>query len=119
MRPATRPRHDLFIDTGPLRRNPAFRLLFASQFISGLGTMVSYVAVPWQLYELTHSNAQVGLLGLVQLIPVVVCGLLGGAVADRVDRKRLLIGSEMLMALCLAGLLLNTWRAAPSVLAIY
>ena len=109
----------MFLDTRPLRQNTAFRRLFTSQFISGLGTMVSYVAVPWQLYQLTHSNAQVGLLGLVQLVPVVVCGLLGGAVADRVDRKRLLIGSEALMALCLAGLLANALTASPSVLAIY
>ena len=109
----------MLLDIGPLRRNTAFRRLFASQFISGLGTMVSYVTVPWQLYQLTHSNAQVGLLGLVQLVPVIVCGLLGGAVADRVDRKRLLIGSEALMALCLAGLLANALAATPSVLAIY
>ena len=109
----------MLLDIGPLRHNTAFRRLFASQFISGLGTMVSYVAVPWQLYELTHSNAQVGLLGLVQLVPVVVCGLLGGAVADRVDRKRLLIGSEALMALCLLGLLANALSTVPSVLAIY
>jgi MFS family permease len=109
----------MLIDIRPLRHNRAFRLLFASQFISGLGTMVSYVAVPWQLYQLTHSNAQVGLLGLVQLVPVVVCGLLGGAVADRMDRQRLLIGSEALMALCLAGLLANAQSAQPSVLAIY
>lgn len=109
----------MLIDLGPLRRNPAFRLLFASQFISALGTMVSYVAVPWQLYQLTQSNAQVGLLGLVQLVPVVVCGLLGGAVADRLDRKRLLIGSEAVMALCVAGLLANTLLPTPSVGAIY
>ena len=109
----------MILDLGPLRHNTAFRRLFASQFISGLGTMVSYVAVPWQLYELTHSNAQVGLLGLVQLLPVVLCGLLGGAVADRMDRKRLLIGSEALMALCLAGLLANALSAAPSVVMIY
>ena len=109
----------MLLDIGPLRHNTAFRRLFTSQFISGLGTMVSYVAVPWQLYELTHSNAQVGLLGLVQLAPVVVCGLLGGAVADRVDRKRLLIGSEAVMALCLLGLLANALSAMPSVLAIY
>ena len=109
----------MLIDIAPLRHNAAFRRLFASQFISGLGTMVSYVAVPWQLYELTRSNAQVGLLGLVQLVPVVACGLIGGAVADRVDRKRLLIGSEALMALCLAGLLLNALAAAPSIIAIY
>jgi MFS family permease len=109
----------MLLDIGPLRRNTAFRRLFASQFISGLGTMVSYVAVPWQLYQLTHSNAQVGLLGLVQLVPVVVCGLLGGAAADRMDRKRLLLGSESLMALCLCGLLANALAAEPSVLAIY
>ncbi len=109
----------MLVDIGPLRHNPAFRRLFASQFISGLGTMVSYVAVPWQLYELTRSNALVGLLGLVQLVPVLVCGLFGGAVADRVDRKRLLIGSEALMALCVAGLLGNALLAAPSTLAIY
>ncbi len=109
----------MLLDISPLRHNVAFRRLFASQFISGLGTMVSYVAVPWQLYQLTHSNAQVGLLGLVQLLPVVVCGLLGGAVADRVDRRRLLIGSEALMALCLAGLLANALRDSPSALAIY
>ena len=113
----------MFLDLGPLRHNLAFRRLFASQFISGLGTMVSYVAVPWQLYELTRSNAQVGLLGLVQLLPVVLCGLLGGAVADRVDRRRLLIVSEALMALCLAGLLANALSGslghAPSVIAIY
>ena len=109
----------MLLDISPLRHNTAFRRLFASQFISGLGTMVSYVAVPWQLYQLTHSNAQVGLLGLVQLVPVVVCGLLGGAVADRVDRKRLLIGSEALMAACVAGLLANAMAAAPSALLIY
>ncbi len=109
----------MLLDLDPLRYNTAFRRLFASQFISGLGTMVSYVAVPWQLYELTHSNAQVGLLGLVQLGPVVVCALLGGTVADRVDRKRLLLGSEALMALCVAGLLANAVAATPSALAIY
>ncbi|MDM4766193.1 MFS transporter [Pelomonas sp. SE-A7] len=109
----------MLLDIAPLRHNLAFRRLFASQFISGLGTMVSYVAVPWQLYELTHSNAQVGLLGLVQLVPVVLCGLLGGAVADRVDRKRLLLASEGVMALCLAGLLANAMSAAASVWAIY
>lgn len=108
----------MILDIGPLRRDAAFRRLFASQFISGIGTMVSYVAVPWQLYQLTHSNAQVGLLGLVQLMPVLLCGLLGGAVADRVDRRRLLIVSEALMALCVAGLLANAW-STPSTLAIY
>lgn len=109
----------MLIDLRPLRHNAAFRLLFASQFVSALGTMVSYVAVPWQVYQLTHSNAQVGVLALVQLVPVVVCGLLGGVVADRVDRKRLLIGTEALMAACLAGLLANTMATTPSLPVIY
>jgi MFS family permease len=109
----------MLIDIGPLRHNTGFRRLFASQFISGLGTMVSYVAVPWQIYELTRSNASVGLLGLVQLVPVIVCGLIGGAVADRVDRRRLLMGSEALMALCVAGLLANALSATPGTVAIY
>lgn len=60
-----------------------------------------------------------GALALVQLLPVVICGLPGGAVADRVDRKRLLIGSESLMALCLAGPLANSLMGLPSLLAIY
>jgi len=109
----------MLIDISPLRHNTAFRRLFASQFISGLGNWVSYVAVPWQVYELTRSNAMVGLLGLVQLVPVVVCGLIGGAVADRVDRKRLLISTEALMAVCVTGLLVNAQAAAPNVFAIY
>jgi MFS family permease len=109
----------MLIDINPLRYNVAFRRLFASQFISGLGTMVSYVAVPWQVYELTRSNAQVGLLGLVQLVPVLACGLLGGAVADRVDRRWLLLVSEALMALCVAGLLANALRPEPSIWVIY
>src|ERR1700709_1949475 len=109
----------MFLDIGPLRRNTSFRHLFASQFISGLGTMVSYVTVPWQLYQLTHSNAQVGLLGLDQLVPVGVCGLLGGVVADRVDRKRLWIESRGGMRLCAAARLRNSLSASPSVAAIY
>ena len=109
----------MLLDIGPLRHNEALRRLFASQFISSFGSMVSYVAVPWQLYALTRSNAQVGALALVQLIPVVVCALLGGVAADRLDRKRLLVGAEALMALCLAGLLANALMHAPSVPWIY
>lgn len=109
----------MLLDFGPLRHNEALRRLFASQFISSFGSMVSYVAVPWQLYALTRSNAQVGALALVQLVPVVVCALLGGVAADRLDRKRLLVGAEALMALCLAGLLANALIPTPSVPWIY
>ena len=79
--------------------------------------MVSLVTVPCQ-YQVTHPNAQIGLLGIVQRVPMIVCGLLGGVVADRMDRRRLLLGSEALMALCLVDLLTNACNVAPSILAI-
>jgi len=75
--------------------------------------MASYVAVPWQLYELTRSHAPVGLLSIVQFVPVVHCGLLGDAVADRMPQVAA-AGSEALMALCLAGLLANALAPFPA-----
>jgi MFS family permease len=75
-----------------VERHRDFRLLFIGQLISFLGSMVSYIAVPYQVYQLTRSNAWVGALGLAQLIPVLLFGLLGGAYADRINR-RLLVGT--------------------------
>lgn len=87
--------------------------------ISFLGSMVSYVAVPYQVYELTKSNALVGALGLVQLGPVIIFGILGGAYADRLNRRKLLLVSEVLMILIVFLLGLNAWQPEPSVTAIF
>lgn len=70
---------------------PAYRRLWVGQAVSGVGLAVSVVAVSQQVWELTHSSLWVGLLGLANLLPLVVFGLWGGAVADAVDRRRLLI----------------------------
>ncbi|MDF2708270.1 MAG: transporter [Nonomuraea muscovyensis] len=70
---------------------PAYRRLWVGQAVSGVGLAVSVVAVSQQVWELTHSSLWVGLLGLANLVPLVVFGLWGGAVADAVDRRRLLI----------------------------
>jgi MFS family permease len=80
----------MLIDLTPLRKHRDFRLLFIGQLISFLGSMVSYMAVPYQVYQLSHSNALVGALGLAQLLPVLIFGLLGGAYADRINRRRLI-----------------------------
>jgi MFS family permease len=109
----------MFIDISPLRRHRDFRLLFVGQLISFLGSMVSYMAVPYQVFQLTKSNAMVGALGIAQLVPVLIFGLLGGAYADRVDRRYLLLACETAMALVVGALLLNSLLPSPSLLAIF
>lgn len=73
---------------------PAYRRLWVGQAVSGVGLAVSVVAVSQQVWVLTHSSLWVGLIGLANLIPLVVFGLWGGAVADAVDRRRLLIAGS-------------------------
>lgn len=81
----------LLIDVTPLRRYPAFRRLVGGQCMTLLGSQVTQVVVPWQVYSLTHSSVSVGAVGLAALVPLVVCGLYGGAVADAMDRRRLIL----------------------------
>lgn len=109
----------MFINISPLTKYRDYRLLFIGQMISHLGTMVSYMAVPYQMYELTRSTAMVGALGLVQLGPVVIFGLLGGTFADRINRRKLLLVSEGIMALLILLLLVNSFLPQPSVAAIF
>ncbi|MBV8716214.1 MAG: MFS transporter, partial [Chloroflexi bacterium] len=76
---------DLFrlatVDIRPLRHRD-FRLLFWGQLISTLGSQITYVAVPYQVYELTRSPLLVGLLGIVELVPVLALSMVGGLIAD-------------------------------------
>jgi MFS family permease len=83
----------LVVDTRPLTI-PAYRRIFAGQSTAILGAAVTAVAVPVQLYELTRSSWVVGLAGFVGLLPIVVFGLYGGAVADTTDRRRLYLTSS-------------------------
>lgn len=109
----------MWLDLGPLKRHRDFRLLYFGQFVSSLGTMTSYVAVPYQLYELTHNSLAVGLLGVVQLLPVLFFGLVGGAMADAVNRKMLLWIADAVMAIGALGLLFNSLLPHPSVALIF
>ena len=77
------------------------------QLVSELGTQLSTVAVPYQVYQLTHSSLDVGLVSLAQLIPLVAGSLLGGSLSDAVDRRRLLLITQALLACCSAGLAIN------------
>ena len=104
----------LRMDTTPLRTSRDFRLLFAAGTVFYLGAMVTYVAIPYQVYTLTGSNFAVGAIGLVELVPLVVFGLYGGALADHVDRRRLLIWTGVAPAAFTLVLALNAFRDHPS-----
>ncbi|MEE1769655.1 MFS transporter [Streptomyces sp. JV185] len=78
------------MDTRPLR-HPAYRRLWSSTIVTTVGSQLTAVAVPKQIYDITHSSAWVGYASLAGLLPLVVFALWGGAVADTVDRRKLLL----------------------------
>ncbi len=109
----------LRVDVTPLRESRDFRLLFLAGTVFYLGGMVSYVAVPYQLYQLTGSNFAVGALGIVELVPLLLFGLYGGALADHVDRRRLLVVTGVAQALLTAVLMVNAFLDVPRLWVIY
>jgi MFS family permease len=96
----------ILLDVEPLRRDRDFRLLWLGQVISGVGRQVTVVALAFQLYVLTGSTLAVGLLALVQLVPILTFALGGGAIADAVDRRRLLLVTQLGLALASGSLFL-------------
>ncbi|REF37889.1 MFS transporter [Thermasporomyces composti] len=106
-------------DLTPLRTSRDFRLLWIAGTIFYLGGMVTYVALPYQIYQLTGSNFAIGLLGLVQLVPLIVCGLYGGVLADRVDRKRVLVVTGAAQCVLIGLLLVNAALPDPQIWPIY
>jgi MFS family permease len=110
----------LFIDLTPLRASRDFRLLFAGQAVSMIGSQLTVVAIAFQVYSLTRSSLQVGAVSLAQLLPFVTGTLVGGAMGDAIDRRRVLMVTSTLLALASGGLALNA-LAGPdaSILAVY
>lgn len=109
----------LRMDLTPWRASRDFRLLLLAGTVFYLGGMVTYVAIPYQVYVLTDSNFAVGAIGLVELLPLVVFGLYGGALADHVDRRRLMIGTGVAMVVLTAVLAVNAFRDDPSLVLIF
>ncbi len=107
------------VDLGPLRRHRDFRLLWIGQGVSFLGSMVTYVALPYQTYQLTHSSLAVGLLGLAELAPLLIAALAGGALADALDRRLMVRLTEGGLAACSALLVGNALLGHPQVWALY
>jgi MFS family permease len=109
----------LRVDLTPLRTSRDFRLLFWAGTVFYFGGMVSYVAIPYQIYTLTGSNFAVGAIGLVELAPIIVFGLYGGALADHVDRRKLLILTGAGQAAVTVVLAVNAFLDRPHVWLIF
>jgi MFS family permease len=107
------------VDIGPLRRHRDFRLLFGARNISLFGSGITYVAVPYQVYQLSGSTLLVGLLGIVELAPLLFTALLGGALADWRDRRRMVLLSELGLALGTGVLLVNSLLPDPQLWVLF
>jgi MFS family permease len=107
------------VDVGLLRRRREYRLLVAGQAISDLGSMITLVAIPVQTFQITGSSVAVGLLGVAEFVPILVLALLGGALADAFDRRRLVMLAEVGALLVVAGLVGNALLPEPQLWVLY
>ena len=103
----------LLVDITPLRISADFRRLWAGQAVSFFGTMITIAALPYQVFHATDSSLAVGLLGLAQLGPLLCFSLIGGALADSFDKRRLLLIVSMFSLACSAALMFNASLDKP------
>jgi MFS family permease len=107
------------VDLTALRSSPELRWLVLGNFASGLGTQAGLVALPYQVYIETRSALLTGLLGAAELVPLVAMALLGGALADRMDRRRLLALDQIGLVLVPAALCAAAIAGSPPLLLLY
>ncbi len=101
------------MDLTPLRQSRDYRIIFFSGVITFLGSMITYVALPFQVAQLTDSFMAVGLIGVVEIAPLIIFGLYGGALADKIDRRILVLATEVGALLLVAVLLVNALLPEP------
>ena len=106
-------------DLSPLRESRDLRLVILGNFLSTLGSQATLVALPYQLYVQTRSALLVGLLGAVELAPLMASALLAGAIADRMDRRRLLLLDQIGLVLSAGGLALAAFAGHPPIVVLY
>lgn len=100
-------------------RHRDFRLLWISQLVSLTGSQMQTVALQWHVYLLTHSALALGFFGLTRVVPIVFFSLLGGVTADRLDRRRVMLVSQVVMLLGSATLSFATWSGKESLFFLY
>ena len=109
----------ILVDTTPLRESRDFRLLFTGQLISMMGTQLTVVAIPYQVYSMTHSTLQVGAISLAQLIPFLAGALSAGPIGDAVDKRRIMVWTAAAMTLTSAAMAVNAAVPHPSLAVLY
>jgi MFS family permease len=109
----------LRMDLSPLRESKDLRILFAGGGISFAGSMLTYVALPYQAYQLSHSSLVVGLLSLAELLPLLVTAFIGGALADAVDRRRMIRVTEVGQCLASSVLVVNALLGRPQLWVLF
>jgi MFS family permease len=107
------------MDLTPLRTSQDFRLVFTGAGVSMLGSFITYVSIPYQVFLLTHDPLMVGLLGVCEVVPLLFMAFVGGALADFVDRRTLVIVGELAFAGLTAALLVNTLLGHPQLWLLY
>ena len=107
--------HLATVDITPLRRHRDYRLLYFGRLVSFFGTMITVVAFPYQMYQLTHSVFLVGTLGLVEFATLFAFAMLGGALADARDRRNMVLLTEAALMVCSIVLAVNAALAHPQV----
>ncbi|MER6298263.1 MFS transporter [Kitasatospora sp. NPDC001539] len=112
-------RSRLLPNTAPWRSSRDFRLTWTSGAVTLLGSIFTMTAIPLQIAELTHSPLAVGAVGAVELVPTVLFGLYGGVLADRADRRTVVLLTEVALAGLSALLLVNALLGAPAVWPLY
>jgi predicted MFS family arabinose efflux permease len=112
-------RRRVLVDLTPLRTSREYRLLYLGQAVSFVGRQLTVVASALQVFLLTDSSLAVGLLSLAQLLPLVVCSILGGVLADAHDRRLILIWAQVALAATSVGLAVNASLDQPSLWPIF
>ena len=107
------------LDISPLKESVPYRALWLGQIVSLIGSNMRYVAVPWQVFQITHSTVAVGLVGLAEVVPLIALSLFSGALADRTDRKRLVAWSQIGLMIAAIALAIITLQGDPSIGWIY
>src|SRR3989440_10131841 len=100
-------------------RHRDFRLLWVGQIVSVTGSQMQLAAINWHIYLITLSALALGLVGACRAVPIILCSLMGGVMADVVDRRRLMVATQSVMLLCSATLALVTFSGLEHVWPIF
>ncbi len=109
----------MLIDITPLKVSRDYRLLFFGQLISFFGSMMTFIIVPWQMYQLTGSNQMVGFIYLAEFVPMFFLAFVGGALADAFDKRKMLRLTEIAQTIVTGILLLNSMLPRPHIWVLY